>query len=301
MGMGYLSRRSSSGHGPRAEADGPRPVSLVADRDLNCAPTRRRLTPSLRSSRVCATVVGMCRRVARRWYLVLLLLTVSIAIPTPADACKCSSPPPPCEATWHAAAVFEGTVLAIVPVSEPDTLHQAAASFRIRVDVGTVWVGDVPAVADVYTGSGGGDCGYPFVQGRRYVIYAYGLLRQSGRLEAHICSRTRAWDEAGEDRAYLDSLERLDHAPAAGAGRVSGQVLHVVAARPGARHRPLAAQTVRIWHDAGTTAATTDEDGRYEASGVAVGTVVVELVRPDGDHGQTSSGQLRDARGWHRR
>lgn len=230
----------------------------------------------------------MCpRRVARRSCLLLLVVAVSIAMQTEAHACKCSSPSPPCEATWHADAVFEGTVLDIVPISEPST-HQGGASFRVRVHVSAVWLGEVPAVTDVYTGSGGGDCGYPFVQGRSYVIYAYG--RQGGRLEANICSRTRAWDDAEEDRAYLDSLERLDHAPAAGVGRVSGQVLHVAAASPGARHRPLAARTVRIWHDAGTTEVTSDEDGRYEASGIAVGTVVVELVRGDGADGPTSSG-----------
>ncbi len=53
---------------------------------------------------------------------------------------------------------------------------------------------DVGRLVEVTTGIGGGDCGYPFKEGIRYVI---DVSEQDGALSTGICSNTRAEAEAG--------------------------------------------------------------------------------------------------------
>jgi hypothetical protein len=66
--------------------------------------------------------------------------------------------------------------------------------------------------ATVYTGMGGGDCGYPFVPGVSYLVYAF-QQNGDGRLHAGICSETAPSVGAGgvlpELRAWRDH-RRLD-------------------------------------------------------------------------------------------
>jgi hypothetical protein len=54
-------------------------------------------------------------------------------------------------------------------------------------------------------GWGGGDCGYAFKLGQRYLVYAY---REEGdkRLSTSICTRTRLIKEADDDFAFFRTL-----------------------------------------------------------------------------------------------
>ena len=56
---------------------------------------------------------------------------------------------------------------------------------------------------EILTGMGGGDCGYGFEKGKKYLVYA---SEHRGRLYAGICSRTRPLIEATEDLAYFRNL-----------------------------------------------------------------------------------------------
>jgi hypothetical protein len=56
---------------------------------------------------------------------------------------------------------------------------------------------------EIVTGMGGGDCGYNFEKGKKYLVYA---SEHRGRLYAGICSRTRLLSEAAEDLAYFRNL-----------------------------------------------------------------------------------------------
>jgi hypothetical protein len=71
---------------------------------------------------------------------------------------------------------------------------------------------------EVFTGSGGGDCGYPFRVGQHYLVYAY---RDKDKLGTNICTRTKSFANANEDLAFLGTL------PAAAPGvTIYGTVSH---------------------------------------------------------------------------
>ena len=63
------------------------------------------------------------------------------------------------------------------------------------------WKGSFGGRVEIYTSYGGGDCGYPFVVGNEYLVYAY--RAPSGRLVTSICGRTRPIAEAREDLSAL--------------------------------------------------------------------------------------------------
>jgi hypothetical protein len=52
----------------------------------------------------------------------------------------------------------------------------------------------------VVTGRGGGDCGYRFEVGARYLVFAYG---DDAKLETNICQRTKELAQAAEDLKLL--------------------------------------------------------------------------------------------------
>ena len=54
------------------------------------------------------------------------------------------------------------------------------------------------------TGTGGGDCGYDFKIGERYLIYAHQW--GSNRLTTSVCTRTRPYAKADEDLEFLRNL-----------------------------------------------------------------------------------------------
>jgi len=56
---------------------------------------------------------------------------------------------------------------------------------------------------EVFTGYGGGDCGYEFKIGQRYLVYAY---RHKEKLTTSICTRTKSFINANEDLAFLGTL-----------------------------------------------------------------------------------------------
>jgi hypothetical protein len=77
-------------------------------------------------------------------------------------ACSCVPPPGPLEARDQAAAVFRGSVVAI-------NTERASSGYqyrRVTLHADTVWKGAVTREVTVYSGSGGGDCGFPFGKGR---------------------------------------------------------------------------------------------------------------------------------------
>ena len=53
---------------------------------------------------------------------------------------------------------------------------------------------------------GGGDCGYPFQRGEKYVVYA--RKNTDGTLVTNICSRTTPEDRAEADLAYLRQIPK---------------------------------------------------------------------------------------------
>jgi hypothetical protein len=149
-------------------------------------------------------------------------------------------------------------------------------SRRVRFDVERGLRGIAPGQSDVVTGMGGGDCGYKFEVGKRYVVYAW--RSPEGRLSTGICSRTRPIEAADEDLKYLSSI------PPAGSGaRIYGRITQLER-DPGednyVDYGPVEGLLVSAHGTAFTLDATTNKDGRFEILGVPPGRATVSVLPP---------------------
>lgn len=147
-----------------------------------------------------------------------------LALPDTCFACSCPPPRPPTEATAGATTVFRGRVTATTLEGAPQGYRYRRATFQVD----TVWKGALGREVVIFTGGGGGDCGYDFVPGQEYVVYARqspgGSLLPAG-LVTGICERTRPVSSAAEDLAALGSGSAPDEVglprlPNTGAGSV---------------------------------------------------------------------------------
>jgi hypothetical protein len=150
---------------------------------------------------------------ARMCFAVLALLT----IPAMVAACTCMLDPFPCGQSWKTGdVIFVGTVKSKAPLDRVEVegssfLIGRGFSFYIQVTEslrGPYLDGQEIAIE---TGHGGGDCGYPFIPGNEYLVYANG----SKRLGTDICTPTRPKVMAGavirqlralRDKRSLDTL-----------------------------------------------------------------------------------------------
>lgn len=140
----------------------------------------------------------------------LLFFGLVFLIPRLATACSCVSIASGCDRSWiPKETAFLGRVTAMEKTGEGGFLSSYAARFVVDE-----YFSGAPAGSEVtvYTGMGGGDCGYPFVPGVSYLVYA-GQQNGDGRLHAGICSATAPAVRVGgvlpELRAWRDH-RRLD-------------------------------------------------------------------------------------------
>src|SRR5689334_17645307 len=96
-------------------------------------------------------------------------------------ACLCGDYPPTAQALQDADAVFVGRVSTLdeMPVEVPhydirtrQTNMTLVDVPRARFQIIQTWKGVSGQDVDVFTGRGGGDCGYPFELRQVYLIYA---------------------------------------------------------------------------------------------------------------------------------
>ena len=125
------------------------------------------------------------------------------------SACECVGPITPCLAAENAQAVFVGQVVEITAAAPPPKGNTTPAAFlarRVTLKVSESLRGGVDDTVEVYTGNGGGDCGFNFSKGKSYLVYAHRTT--DGPLTTGICARTReatrgAQGEIGELRALV--------------------------------------------------------------------------------------------------
>ena len=126
------------------------------------------------------------------------------------QACSCVSGPEPDKALERADAVFLGTVVDFEVRGKPEVVELdrdqqgrfyrsgRRATFRIW----TIWKGPHQQELIVSTGEGGGDCGFDFIVGREYLVYAG---KTSEGYTTNICSRTRdVWGSSDRREADED-------------------------------------------------------------------------------------------------
>ncbi len=126
--------------------------------------------------------------------LLLPLLTAllsCLAFPGSALGCSCVSLSSYCDNTWaDGEVIFVGTVAAKIALQEQfEDGIQRLTDYEVRFSAVDLLRGasKLDKTMSVYTGSGGGDCGYPFAVGSRYLVYAF---QSGGRLTTGICSQT---------------------------------------------------------------------------------------------------------------
>ncbi len=125
------------------------------------------------------------------WSLAALVMLVWAVQPRCAWACSCIPPGSPTQERDRSTAVFAGRV---TDVSTP------ASNVAITVAVHEVWKGDVGSSVEITTPRDSAACGYQFVAGEEYVIYA---SESEGQLETTLCSRTQPLADAADDLAAL--------------------------------------------------------------------------------------------------
>lgn len=210
-----------------------------------------------------------------------------------AQACSCiGGNVQPCQAYGNARAVFVGVVIGVEekkPSSlrkrKPESANDAGDdddftprvfSFAVEEAFSGVGIGE----AKVATGRGGGDCGYPFAQGGRYLVYAYPNRRGDG-IATGICLPTKLATEATEELKFLRGLSSR----AAGV-TLSGAV--TTGYSPDGTPPPVDKRTTGlplIIEGEGVRRETqTDAEGRYHLTGLKAGTYTIKLVLPDELH-----------------
>ena len=200
-----------------------------------------------------------------------------LAWPASSEACSCVGPVPACQATWQASAVFVATVTQIEDL-QPDSDRPFDAR-RVRMRVSEEFRGNVGGETDVFTGRGGGDCGFAFVQGHQYLVYAY---RVQGRdaFSTGICSRTRDLADATDDLTYLRGQARV----ASALGTIQGTAKQQEP-EPGGGYTSSTVAGVRVIATGSGRSyeATTGGGGQYEIP-VPIGRYEIRAEVPSGQH-----------------
>jgi hypothetical protein len=153
-------------------------------------------------------------------------------MPRPAAACSCAPPSLPATAFAEMAAVFAGSVIHVggtggsslarwlEPLRRLLGLAPMANAFALKVDVQviTAWKGVTVTPIAILTSPGSGSCGYSFVAGRPYLIYAFD---GQGGLNTNTCTRTAELGQAAADLAFLHNVAPLAVTPSNGTGSLA--------------------------------------------------------------------------------
>src|SRR5215510_3052420 len=223
---------------------------------------------------------GYSRSVVSVFFCILLVTTVLTY-----DAAACECPPGGvsiCQEYWRTDVVFLGTVVgsAKITINEGDYKYEQRL---VRFEAVTTFRGEQKAKEEIVTGLSGGDCGYRFIDGETYLVYAR-RNRQDKRLYTSTCTRTQPLSRAAQDLEYIRNLPYSD-AGAVIFGKVNR---HNYKAKEGeAFSLPVSFADLIIEGESLRFEARTDEQGGYRITGLAPGAYTVKLKIPNG---MTSNG-----------
>ena len=148
-----------------------------------------------------------------RFIVTLIYIAVLLTLfPDDALACSCGWSEPK-EALDRSDAVFYGTVLEIktVPKDVLNDLGLSTARFprdtMALLKVHKTWKGKLGYETAVLGGGGGYACGFTFLQGVKYIVYASATGKNNEFLATSRCSRTRTTMYAREDVEFLGGLD----------------------------------------------------------------------------------------------
>jgi Carboxypeptidase regulatory-like domain len=206
-----------------------------------------------------------------------------------AMACMCGGGggSTPCESYGKAAAVFVGTVTGAreseqykgKDVAEIRKLRDSGeldwGSMVYKFSVEQAYLGVAGSEVEIFTGRGSSDCGFTFQNGQRYLVYAH---RYKDKLITSTCMRTKPFDEAAEDIAYLGTLSSAQQ----------GVTIHgTVGYPPVGPNRPDKIEplspdiSIAIEGEAVQKEIRPDAEGRFSVSGLRPGRYKVALRLPE--------------------
>lgn len=216
----------------------------------------------------------------------LLLIGFVFAVPSSVNACSCFASGAPCEAFWNASAVFSGTIEKVDVITNERTLADGTKVYgpvrkEVYASVIESFIGiGAETKVKIHTGGGGGDCGYNFQEGQKYLIYAY-KNPQTGQISTGICTRTRLLEKAGEDVEYFHSL-----ATAKSGSTIYGGVFQRYIRKedePYRKAKPLENILLTFQRDGGEKIeARTDAQGAYRLEGLTPGEYKIRIDTPAG-------------------
>lgn len=125
-------------------------------------------------------------RMLKHFWLVIFFLVVFA--PSDSFVCTCVNPYGSCNSQWTTGdTVFVGTVTAIEPI-RTDT-HSYGLGKNIRFSVTETFRGEATVGREmvIHTGESSSDCGYHFIEGTSYLVYAF---KEQNRLMTSICTST---------------------------------------------------------------------------------------------------------------
>ncbi len=124
-----------------------------------------------------------------------------LGAPQIAHACSCVENPPPAEALEGADYVFTGTVT-MIKSTNPAPGGQSFPKTTVKLDVQSVYKGNVGGKFSIETAESSAACGFTFSEGESYIVYAY-AGDGGGAPSTSLCSRTATLSDAGVD---IDAL-----------------------------------------------------------------------------------------------
>jgi hypothetical protein len=126
--------------------------------------------------------------------IALVAVALVALLPDCASACTCAREPGIPEQERAERALDRATVVFAGEVVDVSGGEPATVSFRVS----EVWKGPSPETLEVTTSSQASACGYPFSEGRKYLVYAEGK-----RMKVNACGESTLLSEASADLQAL--------------------------------------------------------------------------------------------------
>ena len=120
-------------------------------------------------------------------------------------ACTCGFEPSVEESLKGDVAIFFGEVVA--KREYPELRHEVIKEYEYEFKLDKAWVGVSDRYVRILTPQGGGACGYVFLQGQKYLVYA---VKDRGLWATNICTRTCHEYQSEDDQSVLNQLRSTD-------------------------------------------------------------------------------------------
>ncbi|HEX6903873.1 MAG TPA: hypothetical protein VF789_29450 [Thermoanaerobaculia bacterium] len=137
---------------------------------------------------------------------ILLAAVLGLALARSVSACSCVADfgaDKPCETYWGTDSLFLGRAISVEAVDDEEEGEIRLPPFwsrRFQFEVIEGFIGVEGPTVEVWTGSGGGDCGFEFKIGETYLVYSG--RAKDGRLHTSICGPTQRASRAADAVAY---------------------------------------------------------------------------------------------------